>query len=233
MPHNIAYFVAEKTWTLPQKLSIFCGNIARILMSYSVVNAVKNRITGHGRGWCFTPKHFLDLDSDTGVRSTLSRLQRDKMIRRLAQGLYEYPRKHEDLGTLPPQVDEGAKAIAEKNGIRIQPAGAYAANLIGLSEQIPGRIIFLTNGPSKKVKIGKLEIQFRTTTEKTMHPAGTKVGLVIQALRELGMGHIDDIARARVQRFLKGTTRQELQKNLKYAPQWVRAIVFDIMKGSK
>ncbi len=199
-------------------------------MIQSVIAAVKTRISDHGRGWCFTPKHFLDLDSDTGVRTALSRLQRDKMIRRLAQGLYEYPREHDALGTLPPQVDEIAKAIAEKNGIRVQPAGAYAANLIGLSEQVPGRIIFLTNGPSRKVKIGKLEIQFKTTTEKTMHPAGTKVGLVIQAYRNFGKTHIDDMARARTQRFLKGTTRQELETNLKYAPQWIRAIVFSIMK---
>lgn len=199
-------------------------------MPQSVVAAVKNRISDHGRGWCFTPKHFLDLDSDTGVRSALSRLQRDKMIRRLAQGLYEYPREHDALGILPPQVDEIAKAIAEKNGIRVQPAGAYAANLIGLSELVPGRVIFLTNGPSKKIRIGKLEIQFRTTTEKTMHPAGTRLGLVIQTFRNLGKTHIDDIVRARTQRFLKGTTRQELETHLKYAPQWIRAIVFSTMK---
>jgi hypothetical protein len=78
----------------------------------------------------------------------------------------------------------------------MQPAGAYAANLVGLSEQVPGRIVFLTNGPSKKVKIGKLEIIFRTAREKTMHAAGTKVGLVIQSLKNLGKDHIDDIARA-------------------------------------
>ena len=124
-------------------------------MTESIVNAVKNRIIEHGRGWCFTPKHFLDLDSDTGVRSALSRLQNVKMIRRLAQGIYDYPREHQALGPLPPKVEDIAKAIAEKNGIRFQPTGAYASNLIGLSEQVPGRIVFLTNGSSKKFKIGK------------------------------------------------------------------------------
>ncbi len=105
-------------------------------MMQPIIIAVKNRIIGHGRGWCFTAKHFLDLDSETGVRTALFRLQRDNMIRRLTQGLYEYPRQHKSLGVLPPQVDEVAKAIAEKNGIRIQPSGAYAANLVGLSEQV-------------------------------------------------------------------------------------------------
>ena len=197
-------------------------------MPQCIVNVVKNRILGHGRGWCFTPKHFQDLDSDTGVRSALSRLQRDKMIRRLAQGLYEYPREHVDLGVLPPQVDQIAKAIAEKNGLRIQPSGAYAANLVGLSEQVPGRIVFLTNGPAKRLKIGKLEIVFRTAREKTLHASG-KVGLVIQALRNMGKTQIDEAARVRVQRFLHGTSPQELKKNIKYAPQWIRDIVLEVM----
>ena len=120
-----------------------------------IVDRVKKRIVGHGHGWCFTAKNFLDLESDTGVRTALSRLQRENFIRRLAQGLYDYPRQHNVLGTLAPRPDDVARAIAEKNGIRIQPSGAYAANLIGLSEQVPGRIVFLTNGPSKKIKIGK------------------------------------------------------------------------------
>lgn len=155
-------------------------------MAQSVINHVKNRIIKHGRGWCFTPKHFLDLNSDTGVQSALSRLQKDKFIRRLAQGIYDYPREHQTLGILPPKAEEVARAISEKNGIQFQPSGAYAANLVGLSEQVPGRIVFLTNGPSKRIKIGKQEILFRTTTEKNMYPAGTRVGLVIQAFRNLG-----------------------------------------------
>jgi hypothetical protein len=198
-------------------------------MTKSIVDNVKNRIIKHGEGWCFTPKHFLDLDSDTGVRSALSRLQKDKFIRRLTQGIYDYPRQHQVLGTLPPKPEEVAKAIAEKNGIRFQPSGAYAANLIGLSEQVPGRIVFLTNGPSKKVKIGRQEILFRTTTEKNMYPAGTKVGLVIQAFRNLGKDNIDNVARTKTKNFLAGTNTNELIKYLKYAPQWIREHIFIIM----
>ncbi len=195
----------------------------------SIVNKVKSRVIGHGRGWCFTSKDFLDLDSNTGVRSALSRLQKDKLIRRLAQGIYDYPRQHPALGILPPKPEEIAKAISEKNAIQVQPGGAYAANLIGLSEQVPGRIVFLTNGPSKKIKIGKQEILFRTTTEKNMYPAGTKIGLVIQAFRNLGKENIDAIARSRTQKFLVGISQNELIKNLKYAPQWIRTLIFTIM----
>jgi len=52
-------------------------------MSLSIAVMVKNRILEHGRGWCFTPMHFLDLGSETSIRKVLSRLQKQKMIRRL------------------------------------------------------------------------------------------------------------------------------------------------------
>ena len=141
--------------------------------------------------------------------------------------IYDYPREHQTLGILPPKAEEVAKAIAEKNGIQFQPSGAYAANLIGLSEQVPGRIVFLTNGSSKKIKIGKQEILFRTASEKNMHPAGTKVGLVIQAFRNLGKDNIDNVVLSRTRKFLVGTSRSELVNNLKFAPQWIHDRVIE------
>ncbi len=196
-------------------------------MNKGIVAEIKHRISEHGPGWCFTIKHFLDLDSDMGVRKALSRLEKDKTIRRLAQGLYEYPRTHEALGMLPPQLEEVAKALTEKDGIRIQPSGAYAANLVGLTEQVPAKVIFLTSGRKKSFKIGKLEITLKTAQEKTLHATG-KVGLAIQAMKNIGKTHIDEIAQARLTRFLTDVPRDEIRANLKYAPQWIRSIIMKI-----
>ena len=155
-------------------------------MRHSAEPTIKNRITEHGPGWCFTPMHFSDLGSDASIRKSLSQLEKQKFIRRLARGLYDYPRKHDTLGIIPPDLNKVAKAIAEKDGALIQPAGAHAANLVGLSTQVPGRIIFLTEAASKKVKIGNQEIIFKKTTKKNMLSAGTREGLLIQALKNLG-----------------------------------------------
>lgn len=199
-------------------------------MTKTIVNNVKSRIIEHGQGWCFTPQHFIDLDSDTGVRSTLSRLVKSKVIRRLAQGIYDYPREHPILGLLPPKPEEVVRAISHKNGIQAQPSGAYAANLIGLSEQMPGRIVFLTNGPSKEIKIGNQTIIFRTAAEKTMRPAGTKIGLVIQALKNIGKEHIDSSMQIKIRQFLAGTNQTEYLRDLKYAPQWIRALILTLIE---
>lgn len=181
-------------------------------MPRSVEAAIKSRITEHGPGWCLTPMHFADLGSDASIRKALSQLERQKFIRRLTRGLYEYPKKHDALGIIPPDLNEVAKAIAEKDSVQIQPAGAHAANLVGLSMQVPGRIIFLTEAASKKVKIGNQEIIFKKTTKKNMLSAGTREGLLIQALKNLGKKHIDKKARIQISKFLKDSTEEEIKK---------------------
>lgn len=198
-------------------------------MSQSIEAKIKNRIIEHGRGWCFTPMHFADIGSDASIRKALSQIQKQNLIRRLAQGLYEYPKEHKILGIIPPDLNEVAKAIAEKSGVKIQPAGAYAANLVGLSMQVPGQVIFLTENPSKKVNIGNQEIIFRKTTTKNMSSAGTREGLLIQALKNLGKDHIDKKARIQISKFLKDSTEEEIKKNMKFAPAWMRILIFEIM----
>ena len=200
-----------------------------ISMRESMENKIKNRILEHGIGWCFTPMHFVDLGSDASIRKALSQLQKQSFIRRLAQGVYDYPIKHDLLGIIPPDVNEVAKAIAEKDSVLIQPAGAHAANLVGFSTQVPGRIIFLTEGASKKVKVGNQEIIFKKTTRKNMLSAGTREGLIIQGLKNIGKDHIDKKMHAQIAKLLKDSTEEEIRKNMKFAPVWIRVLVFEII----
>lgn len=198
-------------------------------MSQKVTDAIKKKIFDHGRGWCFTPKHFLDLDSDTGVRKALSRLQAKNTIRRLAQGLYDYPRLHEVLGLLPPKIEDIVQALCEKNAIRILPSGAYAANLVGLSEQVPNQIVFLTNGKDQTLKIGNMKIILKAASEKTLSASG-KVGITIQALKNIGQEHLNPSTKSKIQRFLEGVSIQDLKDNLKYAPEWIRRFILELLK---
>ncbi len=95
-------------------------------MTESIENNIRNRIYGHGRGWCFTIDHFSDFNNNEAVKKALQRLEQSSLIRRLAKGLYEYPRQHKKLGILPPEIEQIAKAISEKDNVRVQASGAYA-----------------------------------------------------------------------------------------------------------
>src|SRR5205085_4621334 len=156
----------------------------------SIDSRILARIHGWGRGSVFVPGDFLDLGSREAVDVALHRLARKGTIRRLARGVYDFPKQHPVLGPLSPSAETIARALAGRDRTRLQPAGAYAANVLGLSEQVPARAVFLTDGPSRIVKIGPMTIQLRQTTPRNMATAGRLSGLVIQAFRELGKQHV-------------------------------------------
>jgi hypothetical protein len=190
----------------------------------SIDSRVLARINGHGRGSVFVPRDFLDLGSREAVDLALHRLARKGTIRRLARGVYDFPKQHQVLGLLSPSAEDVARALAGRDRTRLQPAGAYAANLLGLSEQVPAKAIFLTDGPSRTIKIGATTIQFRRTTPRNMEAAGRLSGLLIQALRELGEERVTPERRERLRRALPADKRRELVKDLKLAPAWMHAI---------
>jgi hypothetical protein len=179
----------------------------------------------------FTPSDFLDLGSRRAVDLALHRLIEKKILRRLARGLYEYPREHPELGTLSPDIQKVAKALAGKDRIRLQPAGAYATNLLGLSEQVPAKAVFFTDGPSRTVKIGRQEIQLRHTTPRNMAAAGRLSGLLMQAFRHLGQAHITAQRMAHLKRTLPAKERKQLIKDLPLAPTWMHPFFRELAKS--
>jgi len=197
----------------------------------SVDNTILSRIYGSRGGATFSPGDFLDLGSRRAVDLALHRLVKRKILRRLARGLYEYPREHPELGTLSPDIEKVAQTLAGKHRIRLQPAGAYATNLLGLSEQVPAKIVFLTDGPSRTVRVGAQEIRLKQTTPRNMGPAGRTSGLVIQALRHLGQEHVDDAVIRSLKRKLSAKDKDQLLEDFVYAPAWVRALLRTIAKG--
>jgi hypothetical protein len=187
----------------------------------SIDLSVRSRVFGNGRGWVFTPKHFQDLGSDSAIDSALRRLKASGTIRQLARGLYDYPVQDSMLGTVTPSADAIARALIVRDAIRLQPAGAYAANMLGLSEQLPSRVVFLTDGPARKVKIGKREIILQHTTPRNMATAGRKSGTLIQALRYLGQDQVDDRVVAILGRQIDDKDRAGIRKDLIHAPAWI------------
>jgi len=165
------------------------------------------------------------------VDLALHRLVKRKILRRLARGLYEYPREHPELGTLSPDIEKVAQTLAGKHRIRLQPAGAYATNLLGLSEQVPAKVVFLTDGPSRTVKIGRQEIQLRRTTPRNMAAAGRLSGLLMQAFRHLGKEHITRARIEHLKRALPAKERQKLLKDLPLAPVWMHPLFRELAES--
>lgn len=198
----------------------------------SIDSKIRSRIFGHGRGWVFTPKHFQDLGSTAAIDSTLRRHRAEGTVRQLARGLYDYPAQDPVLGLLTPSADAIARALVVRDAIRLQPAGAYAANRLGLSEQVPSRVVFLTDGPDRRVKIGKREIILQHTTPRNMATAGRSSGTFIQALRYLGQDQIDDRVRTLLRRHVAETDPKALRKDLIHAPAWIADLLRPLIEST-
>lgn len=195
-----------------------------------IENRVLNRIYGYGRGNCFTPDRFLDLGSDEAIRKGLSRLETKGTIRRVCKGVYEYPKLHKELGVLPTNIKRFIDAISLRDNIQVQPSGAFAANLLGLSEQVPALIVYLTDGRDKNLKIGKRTIKFKRTSNKAMAVAGTTSGLVFEALKFIGKDNLSEQMISKIRKKLTEKDKAKLLIDMKFAPIWMHKILRSLVE---
>ncbi|MFA5592713.1 MAG: DUF6088 family protein [Micavibrio sp.] len=179
----------------------------------SAAQCVIKRIRSKGSGWVFTPKDFLDLAQRSNVDFILHGLVQDNTIRRIGRGLYDLPRQHPKLGDLSPDRLEVAQAIARQNGDTICPTGAQAANMLGLSTQVPAKPVFATTGKAKRVNLGKGHIILVSTRVPPFQKGG-KGFLVLQALDYLGKDCVDEGILRRCRKLLSSTDRKQIRKNL-------------------
>jgi len=191
----------------------------------SADSKVLDRIKRHGPGWVFSAPDFRDLGSPTAVRLALMRHARKGTIRNVSRGLYDLPRQLPRIGSLPPSSDQIVQAVQARNRSRVQPSGAHAANLLGLSDQVPVRAVFLTDGRSRTVQLGKQQILFKHAATRQMAVAGRISGTVIQALRWLGRQHVDANTVASLRRRLNDRDKKQLLQDLRFAPAWVADIM--------
>ncbi len=205
---------------------------ARRRVPSSIDAAVARRVQRAAPGTVFTPAQFAKTGSRSAVDKALQRLVARGGLRRLARGLYDKPREDPLLGTLWPSVDAIVKALSGKDRLRLQPTGAYAANLLGLTEQVPARVEFLTDGTGRTVRVGPMRIVLKRTTPRQMAAAGRSSGLVIQALRNLGPAHISADRLDRLRRTLPTAERRALLDDLALAPTWMRPLLRSLAEAS-
>jgi len=189
---------------------------------------IKAKIVRKGRGYVFTPSDFISVGARTAVDQALSRLAKSGFIRRLTQGIYDYPKISPRLGALSPKPDDVAKAVARKGGQVLSVSPAKAANMLGLTTQVPAKLIYLTNGSTRSKTFGGQTIYLRNAAIKNLVGAGTPTGLVFQALRYIGKDGINSIVLQKIAAHLSDDGLKSLVKDSQKAPDWMRPVAHDI-----
>lgn len=182
----------------------------------SVHEEIETNIKRYKRGDLIFSVDFRGKGSNDAIKQALSRLCKEGTLKRLGHGIYVLPKKDPVFGEVLPSAEEVAEALAKKEQVRIRPAGAYALHKLGLSMQVPTKLVYLTDGTARQITIGKTTIKFKATTPKKLSLKGAYSSLIIPALEEIGLDNIDKNIEKRIQELLKledpSTLRQDLKK---------------------
>lgn len=200
-------------------------------MMSSIPKRIMQRVRGYGRdGRVYTPRDFLDLGSRAAVDQTLSRLAVSGQLRRLGRGLYDYPRVNHVLDRpVPPRVDAVAAAVAGRRA-KIMPDGISSANALGLTNAVPAKASFITDGYTGTVRVGGRTVYLKRAPSKLLLWLGRPGGPVVQALGWLGSAAAHDprvvaILRTR----LPNDVKSDLRSGIGHAPSWVQDVLRQVV----
>ena len=194
-------------------------------MKGSTIKTIRKRISAKRRGWIFTSQEFGNVGSRAAVNQALTRLQRSGKIRRLSRGLYEFPRLHSRIGILSPSPEAIAQALSATTRSRLLVSEAKAANALGLSTQVPAQNVYLTDGPSRTVQVGKQTVTLKHAAASKMIGAGSAAGIVIQAVRYFGPERAGEIPVESLSKKLSESVKSELRRLIPAAPGWSQSIL--------
>ncbi|MCU0337699.1 MAG: DUF6088 family protein [Sediminibacterium sp.] len=192
-----------------------------------VENGIADALNSYPRGSVLFVDDFLDYGYAESVKKALLRLKEKRILVSLAHGIYLYPKVDAELGVLFPSTEEIAKAIARRDKARIIPTGVLALNKLGLSSQVPLKVVYLTDGAARTVKVGKRTITFKKTSPKNLLVKGEISGLAIQALKTISKQEADVKAIQSIQKALKNEKKENIIHDAKLCPAWINKILME------
>lgn len=179
-------------------------------------------IAGHGRGWSFSSRDLMQKFTRQQADNLLSDLSAQGKIRRIAHGMYDYPRYSDFLGKeLSPDIDQVARAYARKFNWRIEISGDSALNYFGLSTQVPGTYIYLSDGASKSYDIMGTTLKFKKSQLKNIGFKHSESSLIVQALNALGKEHITDNVIKKIREQIDPKKYEKILKDTQSSTVWI------------
>lgn len=189
-------------------------------------------IVRHGRGWAFSSVDLINKFDRQQIDNILSDLSKDKKIRRVARGIYDYPKYSELLKKeLSPDIEQVALAIARKFNWRIEVSGDSALNILDLSTQIQAKYIYLSNGPNRSYKLfNGVVIEFKKSALKDIGFKYKESSLIVQALKELGKENITNEIIEKIKDKIDSKMYKKILKDTQTTTVWIYEIIKKICR---
>ena len=165
------------------------------------------------------PSALLHLGTRAAVDQALSRLARSGRLVRIYQGVYVRPIETR-FGKCPPGMDKVIPALSELWGEVIVPCGGGAANVLGLTTQVPMRLVYLTSGPSRKLWHARQPVVLRHAPRWQLVAPNRTAGNIVRALDWLGPLEVNEALDRLVPR-ISAEDLEELASVRAVLPAWL------------
>ena len=96
------------------------------------------------------------------------------------------------FGMRSPAIEKVIPSLSELWGEVIVPSGGAAANVLGLTNQVPVRMVYLTSGPGRKLWIYGQPIVLRHAPRWQLVAPNRLAGTIVRALEWLGPLEVND-----------------------------------------
>ena len=103
----------------------------------------------------------------------------------VGRGAYALPVQGR-FGVRPPSTESVVEAIESASGETVVASGAAEANALGLTTQVPSREVYLTSGPSRRLRLGNREVELKHGNRWQMLLGKRPAGKAVRALIWLG-----------------------------------------------
>ena len=181
-----------------------------------------------GRGCVVFPDRFSRFGNPVRVQKAMEQLVASGDLIRVARGIYCYPKidKVFGLGVLYPGASDVAKAIAKRDRAKIVPTGEWAQYQLGLTQQVPMVLVYLTDGYSRTINLIKGgTIKFKHAAPKNFAFVNPITMMVTSALKTLGQNAVTEEQVEIVQEYLRKEPKQMVLRDLPLMPDWIKIIV--------
>jgi hypothetical protein len=136
-------------------------------------------------GALISAKEFLHLGSRAAVDQALKRLKESKALMAIDRGIYVLPIKTR-FGVRAPAAEKVIERFAATRAETVVPHGAAAANSLGLTTQVPTKLVFLTSGRNRTFRLGAQVVEMKHAPAWMMLPSHRVAGEVVRALEWIG-----------------------------------------------
>lgn len=187
---------------------------------------IRQRIEGMPIGEPFRPTAFLECGTRASVDQTLTRLIKGGTIARVARGVFVRPEVSRFVGNVMPEPGKVAEAIAKTTGAVVQVHGAEAARKLELTTQAPTQPVFVTSGPSKRIRMGAMEIRLQHICPRKLALAGRPAGLALAAMWYLGKKEVTPSLIEKIRRKLSSNEFEALKSATHAMPAWMSDVMF-------